>query len=372
MKRVGLAAVVLALAMWQAQGAIPQEIHFQGRLTDTGGAPITATLNMTFALYDSLVAVSSLWDEIHVVDVADGMFSVTLGQGTPLTLALFRDNPRLYLGITVDADLEMAPRYPVCTAAYAFVALHAEQAAQATDADTLDTLDSTDFTTDAELSAGLAAKANTADLNDSSTATAPVGWDDIAGKPATYTPSAHNHSAADITSGVLDNARFSAYADLSAEGYLNNDATTDLLTQGQGDGRYLLKTTPASDVGGVNLAAGPGVFYVTPVTHAPLRDGLALVTVDVSFFNVAGGPNTTDGPEYRVCMVPSVSPWVNDGLQGMFPGPLDALGRAGLSRTAVFPVSAAETYRFGAWTGGTPADWVGDAMYMHVTVLFLY
>ena len=34
-----------------------------------------------------------------------------------------------------------------------------------------------------------------------------VSWDDVSGKPNTFTPSSHNHSAADINSGTLDIAR---------------------------------------------------------------------------------------------------------------------------------------------------------------------
>lgn len=52
-------------------------------------------------------------------------------------------------------------------------------------------------------------------------------------------PATHAHSAADITSGTLDNGRFSAYSDLGAEGYLNNDGDGDLLTRIQADGRYV-------------------------------------------------------------------------------------------------------------------------------------
>lgn len=65
---------------------------------------------------------------------------------------------------------------------------------------------------------------------------ASVPWSGVTGKPGTYPPDAHNHSADDINSGVLDAARipnldaskitsgtlstdrFSAYTDLQAEG----------------------------------------------------------------------------------------------------------------------------------------------------------
>jgi hypothetical protein len=49
----------------------------------------------------------------------------------------------------------------------------------------------------------------------------------------------HTHSTADITSGTLSSSRFSAYSDLSSEAYLNNDASGDLLTRSQADGRYV-------------------------------------------------------------------------------------------------------------------------------------
>ncbi|HIC88151.1 MAG TPA: hypothetical protein EYP04_01930 [Anaerolineae bacterium] len=55
----------------------------------------------------------------------------------------------------------------------------------------------------------------------------------------TVARSDHTHSAADITSGTLNNARFSAYADLSAEGYLDNNANADLLIRSQADARYV-------------------------------------------------------------------------------------------------------------------------------------
>jgi hypothetical protein len=46
------------------------------------------------------------------------------------------------------------------------------------------------------------------------------------------------NAGADITSGTVDNARFSAYSDLGAEGYLDNNADGDLLTRVQADARY--------------------------------------------------------------------------------------------------------------------------------------
>jgi hypothetical protein len=44
--------------------------------------------------------------------------------------------------------------------------------------------------------------------------------------------------ASNIQAGTLGAAYYSAYSDLSGEGYLNNSASTDLLTRAQSDGRY--------------------------------------------------------------------------------------------------------------------------------------
>jgi len=52
-------------------------------------------------------------------------------------------------------------------------------------------------------------------------------------------PGSHTHSADEITSDTLDDARFSAYSDLSSEGYLDDNANSDLLTRVQADNRYV-------------------------------------------------------------------------------------------------------------------------------------
>jgi len=49
----------------------------------------------------------------------------------------------------------------------------------------------------------------------------------------------HTHDAVDVTGGTLNNSYFSAYSDLTAEGYLDNNAGTDLLTRSQADTRYV-------------------------------------------------------------------------------------------------------------------------------------
>jgi hypothetical protein len=55
-------------------------------------------------------------------------------------------------------------------------------------------------------------------------------------------PAIHEHDALDVSSGVLNNLRFSAYSDLLDEGCLNGDSSTDLLPRIQLDSRYLNST----------------------------------------------------------------------------------------------------------------------------------
>ena len=59
------------------------------------------------------------------------------------------------------------------------------------------------------------------------------------GSNQTAARSDHTHDASAIVTGTLSTNRYSAYSDLTAEGYLDNSAPTDLLTAAQGDLRYI-------------------------------------------------------------------------------------------------------------------------------------
>jgi len=110
-----------------AFSAVPQIISYQGTLSDSGGAPINATLNITFTFYDAATLGTALWQEVQSVDIANGVFSVQLGvdtAGNPLDPAFFEDP--LFLGIAVDGDSEMAPRQELAAVGYAFRAKSVE------------------------------------------------------------------------------------------------------------------------------------------------------------------------------------------------------------------------------------------------------
>jgi hypothetical protein len=60
---------------------IPRLIHYQGKLTDLGGVPITGARSMTFRLY---AGVSQFWTESRTVSVSQGIFNVLLGSVNPV------------------------------------------------------------------------------------------------------------------------------------------------------------------------------------------------------------------------------------------------------------------------------------------------
>jgi hypothetical protein len=114
----GLLSAVLFLASWQLVAAPPATITYQGTLASAAGAPIDATLNIEFKLFDTALGGSALWNETRSVVVGDGKFAVELGAQTPLPNELFA--APLFLAIQVQGDVEMTPRLRLSSAPYAF------------------------------------------------------------------------------------------------------------------------------------------------------------------------------------------------------------------------------------------------------------
>jgi len=107
----------------------PVQVNYQGRLTDSGGNPLTGSYNLTFSIYN---AYGSVWSETQSgVSVTNGLFNVMLGSVAPLYDTTF-DNSGQFLGIKVGSDPEMTPHTPLAFvpgAAYACRVLGSVQTA---------------------------------------------------------------------------------------------------------------------------------------------------------------------------------------------------------------------------------------------------
>jgi len=116
---------------------IPTVMNYQGTLLNqsTGDPVPNGQYSIVFSIYNTDTGGSPLWNETQSATVHDGLFSVMLGNVTPLTASLFDGSPR-YLGVKVEADDEMTPRQLLASVPYAF---HAESAS------TLDGMGSDDF-----------------------------------------------------------------------------------------------------------------------------------------------------------------------------------------------------------------------------------
>jgi hypothetical protein len=105
----------------EKSSAVPSTIDFQGRLHDSGGNPVNATMLITFTLYDMLAGGSILWSEDYMVEIMDGLFQVKLGQINPITPDLFAE-PDRWLGIRIGGEAELSPRTKISSAGYALQA----------------------------------------------------------------------------------------------------------------------------------------------------------------------------------------------------------------------------------------------------------
>ncbi len=289
----------LTLLVCPAYTAIPQKINYQGYLTNSAGVPVSGTEQMVFSLYDVASGGSALWTETRMVTVTKGVYNVTFGEVTVLGLDF---SVPYYLGVQVGTDPEMSPRIPLTSAGYAFraqtvesVGSHTHSGADITSGTVSEPRIDPLMARDSEVTTQVNAHASRTD-NPHSTTAAQVG----------AAPAVHGHNATDITSGTLDNARFSAYSDLSTEGYLDNNAGTDLLTRAQGDGRYV-NVTGDTMTGALNLPAnglavgtnqlivsggGVGVGTATPNEQLEITGNLRLPETTATTGIIKSGTDT--------------------------------------------------------------------------------
>ncbi len=107
---------------------VPQLLTVQGYLTDSSGAPVTATaLTVQATLYDDATASGDsnrLYQVIRRVDVTNGNFTMLLGRppgnmSDPVIENAVFSRPSLWVGIAVGSDSEMSPRLRVTAVPFA-------------------------------------------------------------------------------------------------------------------------------------------------------------------------------------------------------------------------------------------------------------
>jgi len=126
-KQIGMILIisVIIFKLVNVAYAVPMNASYQGFLLDNNGSPINGSVSITFNLYATKLDNQSLWNETHKdVLVTDGIFYVILGTENSFTNDLFRHE--LYLGISIDEDIELSPRNKFTSSIYAIRAAIAE------------------------------------------------------------------------------------------------------------------------------------------------------------------------------------------------------------------------------------------------------
>ncbi len=104
---------------------IPHLINYQGRLTDTSGAPLTGSQNITFSIYDTENAGTLLWQGTYNnVPFTKGTFNILLGDinDTGYNFQNLAFDKPYWLEIKVGTDNPMTPRQRITSAGYAITA----------------------------------------------------------------------------------------------------------------------------------------------------------------------------------------------------------------------------------------------------------
>lgn len=104
---------------------VPRTISFQGVLTDAAGNIVgDGNHQLRLQLYTTASGGSAIHSETQTIPVVKGVFNVIIGSVTPLPASLAFDRA-YFLGVTVDAGSELAPRTALTSVPYA---LHAAEA----------------------------------------------------------------------------------------------------------------------------------------------------------------------------------------------------------------------------------------------------
>jgi hypothetical protein len=107
--------------------SIPLMLNYQGKLADSSGSVVRDSVySVTFSLYPSASGGSPLWSETQPIQTRGGLFACLLGAVTPL--AQVPADGYCFLEMQVNPNPALVPRVRIVSAAYAFLARHADTA----------------------------------------------------------------------------------------------------------------------------------------------------------------------------------------------------------------------------------------------------
>lgn len=124
----------ISLVVLSAHTEVPPLMNYQGKLTDETGVPVSdGDYTIQFRIYPAPSGGDLLWEEQQTVAVANGLFSVVLGDSSSIPDTVFT-GPTRWLALQLSPDPEMTPRKPIVSVGYAFRALAADTAEYALEA----------------------------------------------------------------------------------------------------------------------------------------------------------------------------------------------------------------------------------------------
>ncbi len=279
--------------------SVPRTIHYQGKMTEPNGSPLTGEHTVTLRLYEAATAGAKLWEEQHQLALTkddNGIFSVILGGTTPFPSTMTFNAP-LWLTIEVDGQGEFSPRQPLSAVSYAI------------NADLLDGLDSTqllagagtgditavaagtgltgggttgDITLDVGAGAGLVATADAIAVDVGTTANQIVQLDGAGALPAVSGANLTDLNAANLAAGTVPDARLSSNVSLLGASIESSEVTDGTLT--------------ADDTTNTFLSAGAGVTVTKSAGSWTIAStgGGGSITAVASGTGLTGGGTTGD------------------------------------------------------------------------------
>jgi hypothetical protein len=118
-KKLFRALLFVSLFMSPIVSAGSRDFLFhQGIATDTAGDPLEGNLNVTFRLYEEATGGTALWEESQLINFVNGVYLTELGSDEPFPSGLF-EKESLFLGIQIEGDSEMTPRFEIRSVPFA-------------------------------------------------------------------------------------------------------------------------------------------------------------------------------------------------------------------------------------------------------------